>query len=203
MNRAIARRIATASVVVGGVVGIGLGRDVDAAKPLPPPPSIDLVAAIRTAGICGPFGQSLPPLVLLIDAQPGDRIDRIEICLRNDGSVKGGVRLIATERVDSETGCSPGEAVVDMTCGGAGKGELGSQLVIPIAVRPGCSGKPSSSIGYPFDTLSKSGTPVATLRPGDVWCVLMGLEYRPSSDAAASAGQTDRLTWRYVFELGS
>jgi hypothetical protein len=194
------RRNAWGAVLVGAVVASALAGSADAA-PKPPPPAVDIVVAIRTGGVCGTFAQSLPTLVSKTDMRPGDRIDPIEICLRNVGTAKGAARLTVIDRVDSETGCSAGEAAADASCGGTGIGELGGQLVVPIAIRPGCTGKLSSAIGYPFDTLTRSSAPVDTLRPGASSCVVLGLEYRPSSATAAAASQTDRVTWRYAFDL--
>jgi hypothetical protein len=194
------RRNAWGAVLVGAVVASALAGSADAA-PKPPPPAVDIVVAIRTGGVCGTFAQSLPTLVSKTDMRPGDRIDPIEICLRNVGTAKGAARLTVIDRVDSETGCSAGEAAADASCGGTGIGELGGQLVVPIAIRPGCTGKLSSAIGYPFDTLTRSSAPVDTLRPGASSCVVLGLEYRPSSITAAAASQTDRVTWRYAFDL--
>jgi hypothetical protein len=187
------------AVLIAAVVAGVLAGSVEAAPK--PPPTLDLVVAIRSAGQCGTFAESLPTLVSRTGMRPGDRIDPIEICLRNDGSAKGSARLTVIDRVDSEVGCSSGEAAVDPSCGGTGIGELGRQLVVPLAIRPGCTGPLTSSIGYPFDTLSRTSAPVASLRPGDVWCVVLGLEYRPSSAAETAASQSDRVTWRYAFDL--
>jgi hypothetical protein len=197
--RAPKRRNAWGAVLVAAVVAGALAGSADAAPK--PPPALDIVVAVRTGGVCGTFAQSLPTLVSKNDVRPGDRIDPIEICLRNDGTAKGAARLTVIDRVDSETACSPGEAAADPSCGGTGVGELGGQLVVPIAIRPGCTGKLSSSIGYPFDTLSRTPAPADTLRPGASSCVVLGLEYRPSSATAAAASQTDRVTWRYAFDL--
>jgi hypothetical protein len=194
------RRNAWGAVLVGAVVAGALAGSADAA-PKPPPPAVDIVVAIRTGGVCGTFAQSLPTLVSKNDMRPGDRIEPIEICLRNVGTAKGAARLTVIDRVDSETGCSAGEAAADPSCGGTGIGELGGQLVVPIAIRPGCTGKLSSAIGYPFDTLTRTSAPVDTLRPGASSCVVLGLEYRPSSVTAAATSQTDRVTWRYAFDL--
>lgn len=196
---AMRRRVAFGGAFVA-IVALVVAGTVDAAPKPPPPPAVDLVAAVRQNGVCGTFGQSLPPLVIRSGFQPGDRVEGIEVCLRNVGTAKGSARLRVAERVDSETACSAGEAAVDRTCGGAGAGELGQQLVVPFAIRPGCTGKTGSSIGYPFDTLTKSSAPVAVIRPGETWCVVLGLEYRASATEAL-ASQTDRVTWRYAFDI--
>ncbi len=197
--RPSSRWTAWGAVLIAAVVAGALAGSVDAAPK--PPPTLDLVVAIRSGGHCGTFAQGLPTLVSRTDMRPGDRIDPIEICLRNDGSAKGAARLTVIDRVDTEVGCSPGEPAADPSCGGTGVGELGRQLVVPIAIRPGCTGPLPPSIGFPFDTLSRTSAPLATLRAGEVWCVVIGLEYRPSSEAEAAASQSDRVTWRYAFDL--
>ena len=163
--------------------------------------SVDLQVALRAAGKCGTWAESLPALVIRSGLQPGDRMPDVEVCLRNRGNATGIAWLRVIERGETETACTADEPTVDPTCAIGMAGELGDGLGVIVALRAGCAGQASPIVRLPFGFLHQYPVPVAELRKNEVSCVILGLEYRVSTAQAAAASQTDRVTWRYAFDL--
>jgi len=163
--------------------------------------TVDLQVALRVSGKCGTWAESLPALVIRSGLQPGDRTPDVEVCLRNRGTATGIAWLRVIERVETETACTADEPTVDPTCAIGMAGELGDGLGVIVALRAGCAGQASPIVRLPFGFLHQYPVPVAELRKNEVSCVVLALEYRISTAEAASASQTDRVTWRYAFDL--
>jgi hypothetical protein len=165
--------------------------------------ALELEAALRIGQACLPFQDSLPTLVVQSGLQPGDRTPEVEVCLRNRGSQTGDVSLGVVDRIEREVACSADEADVDATCAPGAAGELGDRLDVVLSRRPRCSGPPTTQANVPFASLSTSPVRLLELRKSTVECVLLRLEYRSASAQMVAAAQTDRVIWRYAFNLSN
>jgi hypothetical protein len=183
-----------ASVVVAVPIALGAGGDRQA--------TVDLQVAVRQAGRCGTYAQELPPLVIASGFQPGDVTPTVEVCLRNKGSSAGFLVGRIVERLETEIDCTADEPAVDPTCTPGAAGELGLVLRVVGALRSGCSGAASPFVSASFDALAQAAVPITELRKNAETCVLLRLEYPSATDTTdVAAAQTDRLTWRYAFDL--
>jgi hypothetical protein len=165
--------------------------------------ALDLEVALRIGQACLPYQESLPTLVVQSGLEPGDRTPELEVCLRNRGSQTGDVRFGVIDRIEREVACSADESDVDATCSQGAAGELGDRLDVVLSRRPRCSGPATGPTNVLFASLSTTPVRLVELRKGSVECVLLRLEYRPASAEAVSAAQTDRVIWRYAFDLSN
>ncbi|MEX2246545.1 MAG: hypothetical protein WEC75_07645 [Dehalococcoidia bacterium] len=171
----------------------GEGRHRDA------PP--DLEVALRLDGRCGRFADSLPPLVIASGVRAGETVADVDICVRSRGNGEAGpLSLQATELVDVEVACTGDEGLVDASCGTAAAGELSQVLLQDLGVgscRKNAALTPSWQL--PLADLAESPIVLNPELNGRI-CVRLRLSYSPGVDGA-TAGQSDRSSWRYTFTL--
>jgi hypothetical protein len=161
------------------------------------PDDLELRLASRSEdGTCGEFTDDLVTGLLAVAVAGEDAESaRLEtgVCLRNDGLLAGDV-AVSTLDVDSrELACSSREAEVDATCGEGLEGELHDVLSVDFARCSDGALLASGPVGY------LEGAPQRLLRvhPGEVREVCL----RASILGWARALQSDRLTWRFAFDL--
>ena len=187
----------TVLFLLAASVSVAVGAPGAKAAPL------DLEVALRTNGKCGTWAQRLGPIAVVTGLQPGVATSPVEICLRNKGSATGTLFGSVVDRVDVEIACTGDEPSVDQTCVPGAMGELGSVLLIVGALRPGCSGAAGTALSASFN---EAAIPIrlGELKKNAETCVQLRLDYPSTTPALATlAAQTDRLTWRYAFDLSN
>ena len=105
----------------------------------------------------------------------------------------------AIDLVDTDTGCTGDEAVVDTTCGGNQAGELG-RVLFSYASRIDCTSGSGTSL---FGNSLVAPTPMSlgTLEPGAILCGRVEIGYpmnRSADDVQRS--QSDTSTWKWAFD---
>ena len=166
--------------------------------------AVDLKIAVREGTICGELGDSLPTLVATSGMQPGDRTPPVVVCAVNRGASPARLTLSAVERVETDVACSGDEAAFDTTCGPGLGGELGGSLLVHIATQPSCKGPFGASTPTAFAALATAPAAVAAeMRRNRLLCISLALEHRPSSEDAATAAQSDSVSWRYAFDIST
>lgn len=199
------RRCAVAVALLGAALAVA-ATAVHAAPPSKtPPPKVDVrVARLGPAG-CGPFTDSLPPLVIERVGEPGSTTPVVEVCVANRGTAHGRLTMTAADAVDREVDCSPDEATVDDTCTIGDLGDLSGTVVQLATVDPRCSKPPRSravSLQAPFTALPEDPLVLhESLHPQQVICVGLRLLYQPATFDDQVRAQSDVLTWRYAFDL--
>ena len=169
-----------------------------------PSPGPDVEVSVLDGRKCRPFAEHLPVLFSVSSIQPGDRTPRVDVCVRNVGHMAARLTLGVFERVESEAGCTADEPDVDLTCGGELAGELGGNLVVLVTTQPDCRGAAAPAVEV--NLVALESTPAIlnpSLRPNRTDCVGLQVDYRPTSDEAAAASQTDKVLWRFSFDLST
>lgn len=121
------------------------------------------------------------------------------LCIRNIGDDPAAVSMTASDLVDSEVFCSPGEATApDPTCG-TGEGELSHDLVIAAYTAvPGVEANNCISSAATSSTLRQlydgDAIGLESLSPGQVIGLCPGAFW-----SASAVSQSDHATWRFVF----
>ena len=140
---------------------------------------------------------STSPGITAANLQPGSR-QQAWYCLKNAGGSPVTLSAITTDLVDTDTGCTGDEAVVDTTCGNNQAGELSSVLSTYVAKFPCEGGAGTNSFGG----MLVSPTPVdlGTLQPGETLCGAVEVSYglnRTADDVQRA--QSDTSTWKWAF----
>ena len=160
---------------------------------------VDLKVGLAASDGCSPNADELPVMVSAADLQPDASTEPVTVCARSKGATDMRLTLALTEVEETELACTGDEAAVDTTCGGGQAGELGAHLVVAVAVQPRCRGPFGSTATVAFRGGPTVVTPV--MKNNQVDCVRLSLAYRPQSAEAAASAQTDRVRWRYAFDL--
>ena len=165
--------------------------------------SPDLSVALHDGTACGAFGDSLPTIVSRSGVGPGDVAADVTVCVRLDTDNGRELNLLVTELVDSDPSCTGNEATLDLTCGAGRAGELGASLFQEAGVGRCMPDLPiGAASGAHLPDLQREALLLdPRLRKAEVRCVRLRLRYQPEGSAAASISQSDRTTWRYVFQV--
>jgi hypothetical protein len=167
-------------------------------------PKPDLQAAVFSGGGCGAFGDSLPVLVTRANIRPGEIASDVSVCLKVIGADGRDVSLTVIELVELDISCTGDERTLDRSCGGLARGELAASLVQRVGVSP-CAAAPP-----PTDPALERRLPIlrdealtlmTRLRRGELACVRLVLVYEVTGPPAAVVSQSDRVTWRYAFNV--
>lgn len=162
----------------------------------------DLQAATVASGRCGPYGNTLGPLVSEADLAADARSLPRRVCLRNAGQVAGSVSLGVEALTDLDVECSPTEAPIDPTCGRRRQGELGSVVQQLYGLDRGCTNAAATEVSRPLLDLASQPVVLSDqLRPGDVVCVSLRVQHAPDDERSGLLAQTDELRWTYRFSL--
>jgi hypothetical protein len=157
---------------------------------------------------CYPFSDDLTSDFMSVAlAAPGESyLQRRFFCLKNTGSAPLDVTMSVIDLVDSETGCTGDEAMVDDTCGGAGQlGELGGRLSVGISAWS-CMQFPLVLLGetrgpsLPEEAVSGISIPGTTLPANKRMCGSIDVYYPPSTTELVQAAQSDQTTWRLAYD---
>lgn len=167
-------------------------------------PGPDVEVAIRDGAKCRQFADQLPALFSVAGIQPTQRTPGVDLCVRNRGRMDARLTLAIFERVETEAGCTGDEPSVDVTCGAGQAGELGRNLVLITTTQPDCKGPTGPSVEVNLVNLESIPFLLnPLLRTNRTDCVGLQIEHRPISSEAAAAAQTDRVTWRFAFDLST
>lgn len=159
--------------------------------------------ALRVDGRCGELTHELPGLVHVEDLAPGDSTAPVGVCVSSLGTARARLFLSAVDVTSAEAGCTGDEAAVDASCG-SGQGELDRVLAVGLAVQKQCKGAFGPELTVPFADLAQQPVEVpAAGGPGRVDCLTLRLRYAATSTPDSVAAQSDRVTWRYAFDLVS
>jgi hypothetical protein len=194
------RRIGLAAVVLlvatlgPAVAGAGKGE--------PSRGRVDLQVAMRVDGSCGRYGENLPTMVTASGLEPGVSTGTVTVCARSQGAADSRLTLGVIEVVQTDVACTGDEASVDASCGGDQAGELGENLTVTLAAQPKCKGPFGAARAVGFSALA-TGAVVVTpvMKQHQVDCVAVTLAYAASPLEAVARAQTDRVRWRYAFDL--
>lgn len=117
------------------------------------------------------------------------------MCIRNIGSEPGSLVISAIDLADRDIACTNREAEVDDTCGGDQMGELSS--VLSTRIEQDDAQRTATLSGW------REGLDVGTLDPGEEQVLTISIpETRILQDALARRSvQSDRVTWRFQFDL--
>ena len=169
-----------------------------------PAPGPEVEVSVREGGKCRPFAEQLPALFTVGGMQAGERTPRVDVCVRNRGHMAARLTLAIFERVESEAGCTGDEPSVDGTCGAGQAGDLGGNLVVIVTTQPDCRGPTATPIDVSLVALESVPAVLSpALRANRTDCIGLQIEHRPMSDEAASAAQTDTVSWRFAFDLAT
>ena len=198
------RRAGLAVVVVLAVAGIptvaGARNDDDAGKK----DRVELTVGLHDGDRCRPDGDELPTMVSEAALQPGDSTAPVTVCARSKGGADTRLSLAVTEVTETDLACTGDEAAVDTTCGGGQPGELADQLVVSVATQPKCKGRYGPARTLDFSELATTATVVApVMKHNQVDCITLAIAYPSPSAEAAALAQSDRVRWRYAFDLSS
>jgi hypothetical protein len=163
---------------------------------------VDLRVGLHDGSGCEADSHALPVMVSVTDVEPGTATGPAIVCARSKGAADTRLTLAVTEMQDAEVGCTGDEAGVDSTCGGGQAGELARHLTVRLAVQPRCRGSFGPVRIVAFTELATTAhvvTPV--MKSNQLDCVSLSLAYAPVSAEDAAAAQTDRVRWRYAFDL--
>lgn len=197
-----ATAVLLAAAVTGALAGVPASAGSGAASGSAGSKSPDVKVGLWGPAGCSELADSLPSLVVLEGVEPGDVSPFVQVCVANAGSGPGILTLSVVDRLDLETGCSPGEVQVDPTCGAGGPGELTSSVYQLVATQDRCDGSRGRPLRVGLGTLETAPLELRRkLMPGGTACVTVAVGYLPPDGAARLATQTDRLTWRYAFDL--
>lgn len=162
----------------------------------------DVELALRVDGRCGPFADHLPPIVIESGVAVGDRIGDVTICVRNRGDGDATLLLHVIELVDVDVGCTGDEALVDVSCGAAGWGELSDSLLQRVGIGS-CRQNPAFKSKWNRSLAELADRPLVLtgdLDDDERVCVRLQLRYVGGPDDGVVT-QSDRTTWRYSFAL--
>ena len=137
------------------------------------------------------------------------------VCVQNAGDSAGTLSATALDVVDTETGCSEGEAEVDETCG-AGIGELSDDLGIgfldavqgrPATGGPNCMRYAGAGDGTDqavvrsLSSLASTDQHLGRIEAGETrgFCLRGYWNAQDASDAFVDS-QSDQATWRFRFD---
>ena len=156
------------------------------------------MAAVDADGQCGTFSDDLATGVITMES--GEETALADVCLRNIGERSGSVRMGLLDLVDSDPACSGEEGTIDPTCGGDQQGELSE---VATTAASGCRTDPYgfATGALTFDALASGGTELADLAAGETLVVCLGASSITDDPLQRRLSQTDRLTWRYAFDI--
>lgn len=184
---------AGAALIVMGAIGTAASaRDPDVP---------DLKVAIRTDAGCGPFEDSLPP-VIADTATAGATVADVTLCVQSVDATGRSLTLGVEELVDLDAACTGDEASVDASCGADGVGELSGSLVQLLGAEP-CRRNPRPDTEWQRSLPELSATPLQLTRrlhEDRLFCVRLVLRYEPDDEARVTS-QSDRTSWRYSFTV--
>ncbi len=162
-----------------------------------PDPNVDVQMATFAGGACGAWvDQLVTPVVAAEGVQAGEVVaGPTRLCLRSrNGAATLDAR--AFDVVDTETGCSIGEALLDPTCG-SGAGELARDVRVRVGF--GRCDRPASNVaGRTLHRLQREAIALGRIEAGRVRCVELTVAYEPQTSSAARSN-TDRVQWRFGF----
>lgn len=184
------------------VLGAGIGTGTTLAAGSGQPRQADLKVALFDNGRCGSFSDTLPAVITRPEIKPGDRVSDLTVCITNSGRTDGAVGLSIIERAEDDVTCDGEESVHDPTCGSGQVGELGSSLAQRIGV--GACTTPINISAAHDRWLPELETAVALLpriRPRQVICTRLVLDYSPAAAMEDVVTQSDRTSWRYSFSI--
>ena len=165
---------------------------------------VDLDVALRVDGSCERYRENLPTMVTASGLEPGTSTDTVTVCTRSKGADDTRLTLAVSDVVETDVACTGDEGDVDATCGADQAGELGANLTVRLAVQPKCKGPFGAARTVGFTELATGAVLVApVVKQHQVDCVAVTLAYAASPVEAVSRAQTDRVRWRYVFDLSS
>jgi len=155
----------------------------------------------ESALVCGTFVDDLVTGVLSATdiSANGSRAGQY-LCLRNAGSAAVDVTTSVFDVLDSDSGCTGDEGVVDATCGGDAAGELAQYLVV-VQSRLSCAdgGFVENAGPASFDSMVDTPLPGFSLAPDETACFYFVVSY-PADEAQALESQSDTVTWRFAFD---
>jgi hypothetical protein len=186
------------ALAVGTLVS-ALQRPVPLEQGEPAAATVDVKVAVKTSKGCGPYLDSLSPLVSGANLQPGAVTPITVVCLRNQGGAKAIASMSAIELLGRDDACTGSESQVDATCGNGSTGELQNALVQEFALLDKCDATVTGFASTRFADLAETPLMVGPIGRNDTRCIALRLRYvhGPGVDAA----QTDSVTWRYAFQL--
>jgi hypothetical protein len=194
------RRAGLAAVVL--LVAVLVPAVAGAGKDEPRPRRVDLDVALRVDGRCGQYGEDLPSMVSASGLEPGASTGTVTVCARSKGADDTRLTLGVTELVETDVACTGDEAAVDPTCGSDQVGELGANLTVTVAVQPRCKGGFGAARTLRFAELAAGAVVLApVMKQHQVDCVAVSLAYATAPLDAVARAQTDRVRWRYAFDL--
>jgi hypothetical protein len=165
---------------------------------------VDLQVALRDGDSCGPYGEQLPTMVSASGLEPGTSTATVTVCARSKGAADSRLTLGAIEVVETDVACTGDEAAVDTSCGANQAGELGANLAVTFAVQSKCKGGfgPTRTVAF-GDLRARAEVVTPVMKRHQVDCVAVTLAYRTSPIEAVARAQTDRVRWRYAFDLSA
>lgn len=177
------------------------------ARPTPPPDVTYLrIAETSNPGqypvTCGTFSDDIATgLFTISDFQVGSYPYSI-VCLENAGTTTLSLSATTLDLVDTDTGCSVGEAEAgDSSCGGDQLGEL-SYGLWAFLNRPDCASGYVAGGAEHLDLAtmrtSSLAIPGDALTPGEIACVYVGLGL-VGDETLFNLTQSDQVSWRFAF----
>lgn len=209
VGRQLASRLACAVVATAALVYVGAPEaderpvhPIDDGVGIAKTSTADLQAAVVDSGRCGPYGNTLGPLVSETDLAPDGKSLPRRVCLRNAGQIAGSVALGVEAVTDVDAECSPTEVTVDPTCGRRRQGELAPVVKQLYGLDRGCANAAATEMSRPLlDLASQPVVLSEQLRPGEVVCVSLRVQHEPDDERSGLLAQTDELRWTYRFSL--